>query len=240
MNRQRPFFTLIELLVVIAIIAILAALLLPALSSARLVAKTGACVNNLKQLGFAGSMYVNDNDEYFPCVNTTGYSGLSGHRGRMWAGHAGTSSYYALPVSKRPLNPYLGYNSDGVDTPLVRCPAGPSESSYKGKGTDYFGNARGNSHYVDLDGDGKDHPLRIAQIHRPSVMSMVQCHGLYSYLVHGTSDAQYWRQVHSPLGRPAYPVVFVDGHAKVTMITAVPGSKEGWDTESKVVNFVNF
>jgi prepilin-type N-terminal cleavage/methylation domain-containing protein/prepilin-type processing-associated H-X9-DG protein len=59
-------FTLIELLVVLAIVALLAALLLPALSRAKVNAQTTKCLNNLKQLQTGYLMYVHDNDDWFP------------------------------------------------------------------------------------------------------------------------------------------------------------------------------
>ncbi|OGV37198.1 MAG: hypothetical protein A2020_08430 [Lentisphaerae bacterium GWF2_45_14] len=75
---QKSRFTLIELLVVISIIAILASLLLPALSRAREMAKQSLCKNNLRQIFTASMLYASDYNSFLPDGNNGNVYGLTG------------------------------------------------------------------------------------------------------------------------------------------------------------------
>jgi prepilin-type N-terminal cleavage/methylation domain-containing protein/prepilin-type processing-associated H-X9-DG protein len=166
MNTRRAHqggFTLIELLVVIAIIAILAAMLLPALAVAKARAKTINCVNSNKQIGLAFVMYAQDNNDYLPPLNT-GY----------WPAYTSIWWFQVLDTGR-----YL--TSTSVSNNIWRCPAvmdediSPAVTGFYGSPCEGYGPLEGNTITAGiirygLNSDGKTPlgSLTLAQIKRAS------------------------------------------------------------------------
>jgi prepilin-type processing-associated H-X9-DG protein/prepilin-type N-terminal cleavage/methylation domain-containing protein len=128
--KRKSIFTLIELLVVIAIIAILAAMLLPALNKARETAKASVCKNNLKQINLTLKLYMGDYDEYFPHGTTK--SNGDGTFYYWWNRMAAyfKAKDHAGRVRVEDFNfPVMG--TDTATTKLLNCPSEVNKSAYK-------------------------------------------------------------------------------------------------------------
>jgi len=220
--RHQHAFTLIELLVVIAIIGVLAAILLPAMNTARERGRRAACISNLHQIGLACLAYADD-WKGFPCMGTP--------QAEPWR-WAGNLINVPMDLPTRPLNPYLKItqvqlSSTGPLAPniysVARCPSDRSylggPSWYQLQGTSYFFNVYGwkNPYFnglVKTDSSGKEiGGVDPADISKPSLVVMAADYAL-NYALGGVEYGYDPGQLgpHQP-GTAWGNAVFADGHA---------------------------
>jgi prepilin-type N-terminal cleavage/methylation domain-containing protein len=231
-------FTLIELLVVIAIIAILAAILFPVFAQAREKARQATCLSNMKQIGLASNLYVQDYDETFPGHNWPQGEGLHAlPDGRRYRGHVGWPLLFYPYIKNLGVficpsddNPRDGWTDNGKANPYNNTWGKPIPLSYSENADIYL---------TPLEFNGA--PLKLAEITFPSDtywiadarFSFVGFHGMFPKWPEGFNRIRFTKPCaglvfnSGPALKPGFEnpgqcvrhnegnlVVFTDGHAK--------------------------
>jgi len=239
-RRFRPTrgFTLIELLVVIAIIAVLVAMLLPALAKAREGAKIAACTSNMRQIGTATISYCNEHHDYFPYPPGANQKAIGGKQG---------SDPGTPPPGARPLNPYVSDNYE-----VFHCPADDGLISHWGDNSiPSFYDVLGSSYYFNAKGapssrqdgllratSGGRVPYQITDVRNPSFCIVIAERDVFMFKYtwtdpryYGTTFDNRWhvsqlnpKDASNPLlsASSQCTATFADGHGEFITVTPEP------------------
>jgi len=226
--RRGAAFTLIELLVVIAIIAILAAMLLPALAKAKVKAQAIKCISNTKQITLAMFMFTVDNEDRFAPAMGTPWLPTSPYLDHQNS-TANTNSTDLLDSDKAAIAPYL------KSAEIFKCPGdiysalnGPRVRSISmngalGGGPDVKGTYPGGKNYYGNGGTvGKANKMSQLQTPGPSmVWSVIDEHwdsindAVFMFDPGSSPGSQYWRDLPASYHNNAGSFAFADGHSEI-------------------------
>jgi prepilin-type N-terminal cleavage/methylation domain-containing protein/prepilin-type processing-associated H-X9-DG protein len=225
-NVNRSAFTLIELLVVIAIIAILAAMLLPALSRAKVKAQGIYCMNNLKQLQLSATMYADDNQDRFPENPGLATGPPAWVHGQMtWdaSSQPNLQNTNSTLMTSGEIGPNVAQNAGAFKCPadIMRGARGPRVRSYSMNG--FVGDVANVANFINGAVPGWRRFLKISDAGKMGAVNLWvlldECpdsinDGFFSVRMQPNSTAK-WTDVPASTHNGAGGFSFADGHAEI-------------------------